>query len=135
MKTTSKTFSGLLSLGFVLFVFSASTPAQTTTCSSTGVPIIVLGALGGGGGGGVRGSGANAINNRGQVAGGSSTAAEEIHAFLWQKGEMEDLGTLGGDSYAFAINDRGQVVGQSSDSEAISEAVLWDTRSKDCVGR
>ena len=40
---------------------------------------------------------ASAINEpRGQVVGISNTAAGEGHAFLWQKGVMTDLGTLGG---------------------------------------
>jgi probable HAF family extracellular repeat protein len=56
-----------------------------------------------------------AINERGQVAGTSTTAAGYSRAFLWEDGRVRDLGVLPGDtnSGVVAINDRGQVVGTS----------------------
>jgi probable HAF family extracellular repeat protein len=89
--------------------------------------IISLGTLGG------NESLATAINDRGQVVGMAangvtesvSFAALELpgygtqqRAFLWQRGVMTDLGTLGGPAAAaFFINERSQVVGMSySDS-------------------
>jgi probable HAF family extracellular repeat protein len=91
--------------------------------------IIDLGTLGGNQGG------AWGINNRGQIAGDSTTsipdpycffATVQIRAFLWEKGQMRDLGTLGGncaspgfvtiDAAVNTLNERGQVVGASTTS-------------------
>jgi probable HAF family extracellular repeat protein len=60
-----------------------------------------LGTLGGGF------SVANAVNDKGQVVGESSTSSGQVHAFLWQDGHMTDLGL----SNAKDINNRGQVTG------------------------
>ena len=62
-------------------------------------------------------SGGAAINNLGQVTGGSITATGQTHAFLYSNGQMMDLGTLGGFSGSFAsegfgINNLGQVTGE-----------------------
>ena len=73
-----------------------------------GGKLIDLGTLGG------KESEAAAINERGQIVGGSDTRTGS-HAFLWQGGKMTDLGTLPGSrstlSYASALNAGGQIVG------------------------
>ena len=76
---------------------------------------------------------AYAINKLGQVAGTSSTATGDRHAFLWTPGQgMQDLGTLGGGSSSIArgINDQGQVVGEVTlppvgPSQPAKHAFLW----------
>ena len=59
-----------------------------------------------------------AINENGQITGGSSTAGGQFHAFLYSNGSMIDLGTLGGHSglvgsVGTAINDKGEITGFS----------------------
>jgi probable HAF family extracellular repeat protein len=59
------------------------------------------------------------------VTGGSQIASGWQHAFLWEKGTMVDLWTLGGDnSWALDINNRRQVVGLS-DTASGQHAFLW----------
>jgi probable HAF family extracellular repeat protein len=85
--------------------------------------ILDLGTLGG------VSSFAEALNKRGQVMGVSlndvpdpfsmlgttdGTTLTQTRGFLWQHGEMRDLGTMGGpDTWAVFVNDRGQVAGAS----------------------
>ena len=71
---------------------------------------------------------AHAINEIGQIVGGSQgPAPDSVHAFLWDAGTMTDLGTLGGsESEAFGINDAGQVVGRSTTASGDMHAFLWD---------
>ncbi len=101
--------------------------------------IMDLGTLGG------NESVATAVNDNGQVVGFALNTVPdpfsfafgptETRAFLWQKGAMQDLGTLGGpDALPFAINQRGQVAGVSYTNSTVNlttgmptaDPFLWD---------
>lgn len=72
---------------------------------------------------------AAAINDRGEVIGGSDLSGDTvIHSFLWTKAKgMQDLGTLSGDAISLGgwINNKTQVVGWSCDSKGNCRAYLW----------
>jgi probable HAF family extracellular repeat protein len=78
-------------------------------------------------------AGAIAINDRGQVVGGSGfcgpvSSAVSVHAVLWQNGSPIDLGNLGGalNNVATGINSRGEVIGFSDlAGDATEHAFLW----------
>jgi probable HAF family extracellular repeat protein len=80
-----------------------------------------LGTLGG------ENSGAQSINNRGEVVGISEIRNGRPRAFLWRPGDgMQGLGTLGGpESFAEDINDATQVVGSSQTADGNFHAFLW----------
>ena len=92
-------------------------------------------------------SNAYAINDAGQVVGQASTSVTyydgpsrnppptKSHAFLWQKGSKQDLGTLGGNhSTARGINAAGQVVGWANTSANVDHAFLWQSGSMQDLG-
>jgi probable HAF family extracellular repeat protein len=91
-------------------------PAGTGVLWKKDGQIIDLGTLGG------NESLAAAVNDRDQIVGAAANVipdpfsmfgwGTQTRAFLWQKGAMSDLGTLGGpDAFAIFVNDRGQVAG------------------------
>ncbi len=86
-------------------------------------------------------SGAEAINEAGDVVGWSETAEGFIRAFLWRPyapnvnlGSLSDIGTLPGfkASWAYGLNDGGsdlQVVGYSSDWAGDTDDEYWGSRA------
>jgi len=69
------------------------------------------------------------INDFGWVVGTSTTESEEGHAYLWQNGNMTDLG-IGG---AEAINNSGQIVGRFP-ANFPYHAVLWQNGTMTDLG-
>jgi probable HAF family extracellular repeat protein len=75
------------------------------------------------------------INNNGSVVGYATLNGDTaLHAFLWRKGVMTDLGTLGGSdtlpySQALNVNDRDEVVGfsETSTSDPLGENFCGDS--------
>jgi uncharacterized membrane protein len=79
-----------------------------------------------------------AINEKGQVAGGSGDCAafnpasflyiQPVHAILWENGKPTDLMSLGGatGNLAYGVNNRGEVAGASDlAGDAIFHGFLW----------
>jgi probable HAF family extracellular repeat protein len=68
-----------------------------------------------------------AMNNAGQIVGGSEMAGGRERAVLWADGRSIDLGTLGGEqANANGINDRGQIVGFSTDENWYAHMFFWE---------
>ena len=98
-------------------------PGRPELAAVTAVALTDLGTLGG------SHSEALAINGRGQVAGFSTTATGERHAFFWDGGAMRDLGAFAGGTFGtpfIALNDAGQVAFTSVVASGERHAVLWD---------
>lgn len=74
---------------------------------------------------------ADAINDAGEIVGGSAFPGRVFDAYVWKDGVAMDLGTLPGDCFseAFAINSSGQIVGQSVACDFSTRSFLWDNGS------
>jgi probable HAF family extracellular repeat protein len=78
-------------------------------------------------------SGANALNDQGQIVGVSySHTIGTSHAAYFSPSGVIDLGSLGGDSWALGINNLGQVVGQSATASGV-HGFLTDLDSRHMV--
>lgn len=110
------TIAAALTMGRFTPLEASTSPKQAPIAGT----MIDIGTLGGD-------TGANDINDSGQIVGEADTRAGESHAFLWtRKTGMRDLGTLGGpNSSAEYINHRGQVVGWSLTKAGDRHAFLW----------
>src|SRR5262249_25520412 len=89
------------------------------------------------------------VNEQGQVVGDSYTNSNPSDycgsnigfplttgVFLWENGNMKDLGNLGGTcTFAFALNNRGQVVGASTTAnDQAQHPFLWNGHSMRDLG-
>jgi probable HAF family extracellular repeat protein len=95
-----------------IFLVAFAIPVQLTA-QQNHYTVTDLGTLGG------TFSFAGGINNRGDIEGFSTLPGDTaVHAFLWQKGLMKDLGTLGGPNSlaSWRLNERGEVGGTAETS-------------------
>jgi probable HAF family extracellular repeat protein len=111
---------------------TGSTPDEHAFLYQNGV-MRDVGTLGG------NNSNARDINDAGQITGYSSITLRfeeygydrDTHAFLYERGTMKDLGTLGGtESMGFAINNAGVVVGESLLPENLARAAFVYARGR-----
>jgi probable HAF family extracellular repeat protein len=69
------------------------------------------------------------INDAGVITGHAATPDNSVHAFLWKKGVLHDIGAVDGDdcSAGISINSANQIVGQSfACNGPVSHAFLWE---------
>ncbi len=126
--TTRLLKQGLLSLaglvGAVILALAVSLFTGTTATTTFYYSVTDLGNFGG-----VR-SEANGLNDKEEVVGHIFTSSNEMHAVLWQNGNITDLDNFfptspEGGSNALSINNAGQVVGYSATQMGLVSAILW----------
>ncbi len=78
---------------------------------------------------------ATSVNNAGQIAGGYITSSNQLHAFVFSNGALNDLGTLGGGwSSAYGINSSGQVAGTSLTGNSVFHAFFATANTISDIG-
>jgi probable HAF family extracellular repeat protein len=115
-------FATLVAVAAAGIVFLKPEPAQAQTSSTRpSYTVTDLGTLGG------SFSRALGMNDSGEIVGFSDTAGGNSHAFLYEDGQMTDLGTLGGGFFSIAedINDSGEAVGFSTLRSGATHAFLY----------
>lgn len=75
-------------------------------------------------------SDAHSINNKGNIAGDSTTSSGEEHVFFWKDGHMKDLGTLWSGHYCdvISINEKDQIAGNCESSTLHIYGFVWDKK-------
>ena len=116
MTTRARFVSSVVLLAFVAIFTSFAQPAR----GDVKYTVTDLGVLPGG-----TDSFAAGVNNLGQVVGVSDIPHVGSKAFLYSNGQMQDLGTLGGQSDATGINDAGQIVGWAVTTTGDTHAFLY----------
>ncbi len=75
------------------------------------------------------------INDAGQIVGYAYRSGQGMRAFLWQKGKMTDLGSLGGPgSMASGINAKGQIVGTALTGDGMMRGYLYRDKKMQDLG-
>ena len=122
MKSTTSLYLTAITL-FASLTTSVRLPAQEQNQRPPNYVIADVGTLGGTFGEAI------AVNNEGSVAGDATLLGDSVkHAFLWRKGRIKDLETLGGpNSFASSLDERGEVTG-------FSDTVIADPLGEDFCG-
>ena len=113
MKPASKSaLTMLATLSLIVILWTPAQLAAQAAHASVRYYVTDLGTLSGG-----NFSQPFGVNIHGTIIGSSNLANNDQHATLWSKGEITDLGTLGGsNSIGFGINNSGVTVGEAESS-------------------
>jgi probable HAF family extracellular repeat protein len=78
----------------------------------------------------------DSISNNGRIVGQArTTAGDNTRACMWYQGQITNLGTLGGESWAKGVNDLGQITGTAINSYGYAQAFLWENGVMRAIGQ